>query len=700
MLTYISRDGKTFEERFAEALISIPLYTDEWTNFNGSDPGITILETLSGFETLQQDEIDVIPFKVRQNLLKMVGFQIRKGRNARLLLSASNVKEPVLLPVNHKFRIGDIVFETNRPTEIRDFRITGIYGLKSDEDSEFTDFNFLLDRETRVPAMIFGEKPAADDKLYIITNDLPAPSAETTFYFTLQERYNRNPMDPHMENTFAQIRWECLTETGWQKMDVRDNTHAFLMSGEVKLWMPSSPAAVCTETPTHGYCIRVVLESAEYDVRPKVTYVDSFLFEVWQKDTISECHSISKTGDVELRSEMAEEAYIDVFCREGKGEPYRKYEFNPDPNAQGRFYGEEHPEFAVFKYIFDKKAHGYGPERSRDCIRIVVYTEQVMRQYAIGTVLGYDEQAMDLPFRNIVAHSFCLIARRMTDDGYIYDFVRPEKSEDGALHYHLLENDGRIIIEDAGEFIGADLFIASVSLSGGENGNIRAGNFLSSDNDDTGIVYYNPGAGTGGAYREKIEDVRQRFLADISMPYTAVTEEDYEKIVRNTPGLCVHKAKAIMDDARNLVTIAVKPGTDEAFPSLPEIYRRIINKRLEDRRLLTTRVELIPPIYVAVNVTGTVYVKIHYDNSLEDITRVISDKINYLTSDRNFGDRLKFDEVFHAIEFLECVEYVYDLSLRPQSVIHARMIDADIQPDPNCLLYPGQIQIETVTFES
>ena len=185
---------------------------------------------------------------------------------------ASNVKEPVALPANHKFRIGDIVFETNRMTELKDYRILGIYGKKDGEES-FTDFDMLLDQETRVPALIFGEKPVAGDMLYIITNALPAPGSETTFYFTLQERYNRNPMDPRMENTFAQIRWECLTESGWMQMDVRDNTNAFLMSGEVKLWMPNSPAVVCDEAPQEGYCIRVVLETAEYDASTRPTNV-------------------------------------------------------------------------------------------------------------------------------------------------------------------------------------------------------------------------------------------------------------------------------------------------------------------------------------------------------------------------------------------------------------------------------------------
>ena len=92
MLTYIEKGTKTFEEKMGDALSNIPLYTDEWTNYNPSDPAMTILETLVGFETLQQDSMDDIPVRVRQNLLKLVGFQIKKGKSARLLLSAAGVR--------------------------------------------------------------------------------------------------------------------------------------------------------------------------------------------------------------------------------------------------------------------------------------------------------------------------------------------------------------------------------------------------------------------------------------------------------------------------------------------------------------------------------------------------------------------------------------------------------------------------------
>ena len=166
-----------------------------------------------------------------------------------------------------------------------------------------------------------------------------------------------------------------------------------------------------------------------------------------------------------------------------------------------------------------------------------------------------------------------------------------------------------------------------------------------------------------------------------------------------TPGLCIHKAHAEMDEGRNLVRIAVKQGTDEDFPRLSDMYRKIIRERIEERRLLTTRVELIQPVYMPVNVTATVYVKMHYENAKEKIEQRINEKIDYLSTDKNFGEPLKFDEVFHAIEMLDCVEYVYELSLRPKSLAGAKMHDADVWPDQNCLLFPGEIRVETVTFD-
>ena len=82
MLNSKSIPGKTHDQLMEENLSKIPIYSDEWTNFNPSDPGITILENLSAFAVLQQEQMDQIPESVRAKLLSLLGYKPQKGRGA------------------------------------------------------------------------------------------------------------------------------------------------------------------------------------------------------------------------------------------------------------------------------------------------------------------------------------------------------------------------------------------------------------------------------------------------------------------------------------------------------------------------------------------------------------------------------------------------------------------------------------------
>ena len=59
---------------------------------------------------------------------------------------------------------------------------------------------------------------------------------------------------------------------------------------------------------------------------------------------------------------------------------------------------------------------------------------------------------------------------------------------------------------------------------------------------------------------------------------------------------------------------------------------------------------------------------------------------------------LKFDEIFSAIEKLDCVVSIRNLSIKPAHLSLAALEGVDICPVPNCLLYPGDIRIETETM--
>ena len=696
MLRLEETTGRTFEERMADAVSAIPLITEEWTNHNPSDPGITILENLILFETLQGARISTISDDAKRALLKLVGFEAKKGKCARLLLTADKLPGKTHIHNYQRFMIGDMVFETRRAQDIGDCHLKGI---RSFHDGKFLDHGHLLDREVVLPARVFGDKPAVGDAIYFISDSLPEPGSEASFFIRINSAFTRNPLKDRSENIFASFKWECYTRDGFQEIKVKDFTGALLESGEIKLKFPQDIRyAEYSVGDLSGYCIRATLVTANYDIRPSIMSVDAFLFEVWQKETKALSLTYQRTDKIKAWSPMKNEGYVLCFCRESKGESYRRYELATSTGRRGRYcLFEREKEKGEFSISFDKMSFGYEPSKVKDAVRLFIYSEEVMRQYHVGQVIGYDDQVIDLPFSHIVPDNFLLIAKRTDEEGEDYfDFVRPGKRDDEALTYHLLENDGRIVIEDPGDFIGAELFIGSLSITEGPKGNVRAENYFTAPEISKKPIFYNPGPGTGGAFRETLEEVRTRFREDVYTPYTCITAEDYEKAAASAPGLCIRKIHAVMDELDNLVHIAVLPGTDEEFPKLSKQYMDTISNTLSEKRLITTRFQIMPPVYVGVSVKLTVYVKRQFSNSGEQIEARVKNIINYIDSDKNFGDPLTFEEVFAGVEALDCVDYVYDLYLQPENLKHAQQREGNIYPAENCLLYPGQIMLETI----
>ncbi len=695
MLRNRDLDDKTYEELLAEAMMQIPLYAREWTNFNPSDPGITILENLTAFQALQQNRIGQITPAVRQGLLKLAGFEAKKGRCARLLLKAEGMEAPLALPMNQKFRLGELCYETDRAIHLSPYHVMGIYSVRS---GKAFDCSYLADREVEVPAYPFGETPKAGDSFWITVDGLPAEGEELLFYLAAADDHHRNPCAHGSVSAFATLKWECYTEQGFEEMDARDDTECFLISGEVRLRMPSVPAIPCPEAPDGGYALRATLVRAEYDVRPRLVSVDGFLFEVWQKDTLAACYIFPRASEAKLLESLMKDIYLMVFAKEEEGASYRRYWPGGVDSGPGRFY-EERSEGGMRIWSFDRQRFGYGPGEAEDAVRIVAYKEEMMRRYFLGVVLGMDHQAIVLPAVHLVPESFCIIAMRSSDEGEeVYDFVKPESRGEDSLWYHLYGDEGRIVIEDAGGFLGARLYVGNLSVTAGKEGNVRPGNEFWAVGLEHSVTFYNPNAGAGGCFRESLEEVRERFLQDLRTPYTAVTAEDYERLVRDTPGLCIHKVKAYTDQKLNLVRIVVKPETDEPFPGLSKVYREAIRKQLEDKRLLTTRIEIVPPVYLPVDIRGMVYVKRQYEDSRQMIEAAIRRRIDYIQSERNFGEALEFDELFHEIELLDCVESIYELSMHPHVPGLSRLREGDILPAQNCLCYPGELTLEIGTY--
>lgn len=693
MLSHHMLQEQTFENLLLDARKQIPLYTKEWTNFNPSDPAQTILENLSAFTILQQAYIDQMPDAVQEKLFAMAGFKQEKGRSARILLEAKNVKEPVLLPSGQRFHIGDLYFETNRDFLLRGNQLTGVYGKY---EESITDYSYILAEDYPVNAYIFTKQPKPKMELYLVMDAIGEPGEDLIFYAHLTEHFQRNAFEG--KNLFAEIQWQIYTAKGFVNLRCKDGTGCLLTSGELTFKLPKEKAAVYEELPQKGFVIRGILKRADYDIPPELKSISGFLFEVWQKETKSICYTYGRKQEIRLFCDILEAGYMQIFCKESKDGSYYLYEKAVQGDEKGRYFHLEHLDYGMYKLTFDKGTFGYAPGNFDNAVKLVSYSEEIMRSFDLGTIYGYDNQEVILPAKHIVKESFSLIVMHKNTEGEtVYDFIRPSGEKKNEFHYSLLEDEGKIVIHDAADYIDGRMFLGGCAVFSGEEGNVRAGSRFKPIGYDSNVVFTNPVAGKGGRYPETTADVRNRLIADLRKHYTAVEAEDYETLVKTTPELCIHKVKAIRDDVKNQIRIAVKPMSHLPFPKLNPIYQKAIQKRLEEARLLTVNIELDQPVYVPVYVRGTIYVKPHYEGCRKQIESIIRRELDYITSDRGFGERFHFDILFHQIEELSCVNYIYELSVISQNMVAAPQKGLDIQPQDNCLLYPGEIVLELNT---
>lgn len=697
MLNSINLNDKTYEELMAEALSRIPMYTDEWTNFNTSDPGITILQNLTAFNLLQQSYINQVGEPIRRKLLKLLGIVPQPNRAARVLLEAQTDR-PLRLQQHMRFKASDLVFETDRETVLNPWRIAAFY---SENEGVYRDLTYLLNRDVRAGTEVFGPNPRPGIALYCILSGKPETGKQIILYAHAGHHGIRNPIDSLSDLRFAEVSWQYYTEGGWREAQAEDGTYAFITDGEIRLTLDDEPA-VFTDTPTEGYAFRCVLVKSEYDIPPRLRSLTANLFEVYQRSTHSASFRFHGANRIVIDSELAAYGYVFIYCREEKGGAYKAYkEYAGGRRTNGRYYRKEIRDDGSVEIEFDRKLFGYAPGRGFGAILAVCCTEEAVLHRSLGTVYGYDEQIIDIDIKgNIIEEGFRLLVETYDAEGEPeYTVAEPGETNPDMLCFNILHETGQIIVNHPGLGGGFNLYLCDFRTTSGGEGNIREKNTFkpafAGGLSDTEFV--NPASGCEGNSYETAEQLRSRFVADIKGTSAAVLVSDYEYLVKNTPGLCIHKVKAFYSEDSNTVKIAVKPYTAEKYPKLSQQYIEQIKAYLEPRRLVTTGIEILQPTYIPVDVHAVVIIKDKFEGAKDEIEKEIREELDFTASERTFGETVRFNDIFRTVEELEFVDSIYSLSLISRSLRDYEVVGNDIRLGNSCLCIPGNITVELHT---
>jgi len=114
-------DSRKYQDLLDEALARIPVHTPEWTNFNASDPGVTLIEIFAHMTESLLYRANQIPERNRGKFLQLLDVPLAPAASARGLITISNDNGPrdeVIINGGLEVLAGDIAFRSERGLDV------------------------------------------------------------------------------------------------------------------------------------------------------------------------------------------------------------------------------------------------------------------------------------------------------------------------------------------------------------------------------------------------------------------------------------------------------------------------------------------------------------------------------------------------------------------------------------------------------
>lgn len=617
-------DDTDFDELVDEAEQLLPVYSEEWTNYNPSDPGIAILELLAWTTDTFSYQIDAVTDAHRRKYLQLMGAERRPPSPAsiHLVLAPPDGTDGTTIPAGTKLAVAegsgsDLIFETDSDVVLSDASVAGVV---TEHDGERTDHTHANDTGGMFYRP-FGETPTAGDSMYLGLDADPfdeEPSVSITADF-----YEANLPDPATHGDEAprfypsvDLVWEYCDDyrnpaddDAWAPLSVaRDGTNAFYRGGTVTLRAPDDWDASEWDVddgglamgPTGLFWLRVRVANGGYEIPPQLSTVGLNVVEARHRTTVT---------DERLRRARSDQGPASLTDQ--------RYEFERSPvlDAEIEVDGETWEEVDEFD-ASGPDDHHYVLEHDAGQIR-----------FGDG-VRG----AMPAPKAEVVASSYV--------------------AGGGAV--------GNVSASSVWRFL-------EVNRSIGDG--VRLGD----------LSVTPAGAATGGSDGESLDMAFRRVRRDLQTPYRAVTEGDIHEIATRTPGLRFGRARVLVGDRSGTgrsesspsITVVVVPyaPSDVSRPEPSEGFLDAVQDHLDRHRLLTDRITVEPPRYVGLNLSVVVRssrraAMSNEDEAIESAVESYLDPIHgYDGNGWPFGRTLFKEELYDRLEALDWIDTVLDISL-------------------------------------
>ena len=175
-------DDRTYDQLRRQALLRIPRYTPEWTDFNESDPGVTLLELFAWLSETLLFRMNQVPERNYVKFLQLLGMELKPAQPARAYLTFVATEGAVTKTVRLNSQIAaqapgsqPLVFETISNLDLIRLPLKCVQIFDGAGFTEVTSTNETLG----TPYRPFGWAPQVGSALYLgfaETPQKPAPA--------------------------------------------------------------------------------------------------------------------------------------------------------------------------------------------------------------------------------------------------------------------------------------------------------------------------------------------------------------------------------------------------------------------------------------------------------------------------------------------------------------------------------------------
>ncbi|HEY6352720.1 MAG TPA: putative baseplate assembly protein [Candidatus Angelobacter sp.] len=622
-LTAPNLDNRQFADIVTQAKTLIPRYAPEWTNFNESDPGITLVELFAWMTEMMIYQLNQVPNLNYIKFLQLIGIELEPAQPAKAEVTFS-VSRPdltsVIVPAGTQVAATggsgqSVIFQIDEALIAIGAQLAAVQTFDGSGYTTQTNKN-------NTPGQWFyplTQTPQAGNALLLgFSSPVTFPTDQINLSVSLYQSGLTQPILASGANLPppATIVWEFWDGAQWETINIdSDGTRAFSQDGHILFPGPgpSVLAAPMGNVTTNLYWFRARLETANYEMPPQIAAV--------MTNTISATQAITFTGEVLGGSD---------------GTPNQTFQVTNTP--------------------------------------VVVLDTPLQVTNSDGTIvmvtslqLTIDEGQGFMTWQEVDD----FFSSGPNDRVFVIDRNTGEISLGSGEH-------GRIPIANQANPKG-NVVAQSYLAGGGTQGNVAAGAISQIQTNVPSISSVtNLQPATGGTDEESLADAELRASMALQSNNRAVTVQDYEYLATQAPGANVARALALPlfhPDFPNgpipgVVTVVVVPNSPVLNPTPNQTTLQAVCQYLDAHRLLTAELFVVGPVYRVIQVQVQIVVATGSDlatvkNAVQAALTTFFDPLKGGTGGTGwpFGVTIHYSDVYRVILGVSGVQLIQDNQL-------------------------------------